>query len=110
MNLITYFNIVTVTDGKIVALKEGNAKVTVVIEGHKEVKAEVNVVVTNKVILVNNVSVNYNNAELCVGETDQLSYAVSPKYTTNVSYTITVSKDGKSQSVKLNALVPGTYN
>ena len=33
-----------------------------------------------------------------------------PKYTTNVSYTITVSKDGKSQSVKLNALVPGTYN
>ena len=32
MNLITYFNIVTVTDGKIVALKEGNAKVTVVIE------------------------------------------------------------------------------
>lgn len=40
MNLITYFNIVTVTDGKIVALKEGNAKVTVVIEGHEEVKAE----------------------------------------------------------------------
>ena len=33
-----------------------------------------------------------------------------PKFTTNVSYTITFSKDGNSQSVKLNALVLGTYN
>ena len=33
-----------------------------------------------------------------------------PAFTTNVSYTITVSKDGVSQSVTLNALVLGLYN
>lgn len=76
-------SIATVVDGKIVAVKEGNAKVTVAIEGHEEIKAEVNVIVTKKVIFVDNVSVNYGNAELCIGETDQLSYSVSPEDATN---------------------------
>ena len=33
-----------------------------------------------------------------------------PDYTTNVSYTITVTKGGESQSVTLNSLVIGKYN
>lgn len=33
-----------------------------------------------------------------------------PLETTNVSYTITVTKDGVSQSITLNSLVPGQYN
>lgn len=33
-----------------------------------------------------------------------------PDYTTNVSYTITITKDGKSESIKLNTLVVGLYN
>ena len=76
-------NVATVNEGKIVAVKEGTAKITVVIEGYEEVKAEVNVIVTKKIVFVNNVSVNYNNAELSVGETDQLTYSVSPEDATN---------------------------
>ena len=72
-------NVATVIDGKVKAIKEGAAKITVVIEGHEEIKAEANVTVTKKVIFVDNVSVNYGNAELCIGETDQLSYTVSPE-------------------------------
>ena len=34
----------------------------------------------------------------------------TPEYTTNVSYTVTVSKDGKSESIELNTLVIGKYN
>ena len=33
-----------------------------------------------------------------------------PEFTTNVSYTITVTKGGESQSITLNALVQGLYN
>lgn len=33
-----------------------------------------------------------------------------PDYTTNVSYTITITKDGVSESIKLNTLVVGLYN
>ena len=71
-------SVATVTDGKVVAVKEGTAKITVMIDGHEEAKAEVNVVVNKKVILVDNVAVAYNNAELCIGETDQLSFTVTP--------------------------------
>ena len=34
----------------------------------------------------------------------------APEYTTNVSYTVTVTKDGQSESVTLNTLVIGKYN
>lgn len=72
-------SIATVVDGKITAVKEGTAKITVYLEGHEDIKAEINVTVSKKPILVNNISINYGNAELCIGETDQLSYTVSPE-------------------------------
>ncbi len=34
----------------------------------------------------------------------------TPEYTTNVAYTITITKDGKSESITLNTLVIGKYN
>ncbi len=34
----------------------------------------------------------------------------APDYTTNVSYTITITKDGQSESITLNTLVIGKYN
>ena len=86
-------NVATVVDGKVVAVKEGTAKITVMIEGHEEAKAEVNVVVNKKIVLVDNISVNYNNAELCVGETDQLSFSVTPADATvkDVEWSVTPS-------------------
>ena len=52
-----------------------------------------NVVVNKKVILVDNVAVAYNNAELCIGETDQLSFTVTPADATvkDVEWSVTPS-------------------
>ena len=33
----------------------------------------------------------------------------APDYTTNVTYTITIAKDGVKEEVTLNALVPGRF-
>ena len=48
-----------------------------------------------------------NNPEI-VDNTGRVVKA--PDYTTNVSYTITVTKGGESQSVTLNSLIIGKYN
>ena len=98
-------DIVEVSDtGRITAKAEGNATVTVTSEATSTVTATVGVSVSAAVVPVESITLNHSTASLLVGQTLQLTAAVTPDNATDKTVTWT-SSDGGAASVDENGLV-----
>lgn len=71
-------NVATVDNGTITAVAVGEAKITVSIQEDPEVKAEISVTVTEKVWLVETITVTLSKTDVYVGETSEVSVVVLP--------------------------------
>ena len=90
--------------GLITAKAEGSAVITVTSEATSTVTATVAVSVSAAVIPVESITLNYSTASLLVGQTLQLTAAITPDNATDKTVTWTTS-DGGAASVDQNGLV-----
>lgn len=103
-------NIITIDkNGKITAVKEGSAYVTITTPTGESVK--VKVIVTKETIKVTGISLNKTNVTLNVGDTLKLTATIKPNDATNKAVTWKSSNTNVvtvSQSGKLTAVGEGT--
>lgn len=98
-------DIVEVSDtGLLTAKAEGSAVITVTSEATSSVTATVEVTVSEAVIPVESITLNYSTASMLVGETLQLEATVLPENATDKTVTWTTS-DGGAASVDEDGLV-----
>lgn len=98
-------DIVEVSDtGLVTAKAEGSATITVTSEATSTVSATVEVSVSEAVVPVESITLNYSTASMLVGETLQLTATITPDNATDKTVTWT-SSDGGAASVDQNGLV-----